>query len=151
MLSYISFFFYGYGDPQDLPVLPHSFPTLRASDLAGRVVPASWRAFPRRGGLRCAAAVRGDRRCDPGGVLAHLPGAEMAQRRTHAGSRSEEHTSELQSLMRISYAVFCLKKKIRKRSGDRSEKQTASLNSLTRTAYTQILYSAKIPTSAQTS
>src|SRR3546814_6526459 len=29
-----------------------------------------------------------------------------------SGSRSEEHTSELQSLMRISYAVFCLKKKI---------------------------------------
>src|SRR3546814_5209648 len=28
-------------------------------------------------------------------------------------SRSEEHTSELQSLMRISYAVFCLKKKIK--------------------------------------
>src|SRR3546814_8965093 len=27
------------------------------------------------------------------------------------GARSEEHTSELQSLMRISYAVFCLKKK----------------------------------------
>src|SRR3546814_1612313 len=29
-----------------------------------------------------------------------------------APQRSEEHTSELQSLMRISYAVFCLKKKI---------------------------------------
>src|SRR3546814_2421706 len=29
----------------------------------------------------------------------------------HCGVRSEEHTSELQSLMRISYAVFCLKKK----------------------------------------
>src|SRR3546814_7711704 len=29
----------------------------------------------------------------------------------HFGDRSEEHTSELQSLMRISYAVFCLKKK----------------------------------------
>src|SRR3546814_7350574 len=28
------------------------------------------------------------------------------------GGRSEEHTSELQSLMRVSYAVFCLKKKI---------------------------------------
>src|SRR3546814_9798277 len=28
----------------------------------------------------------------------------------HRGGRSEEHTSELQSLMRISYAVFCLKK-----------------------------------------
>src|SRR3546814_9670521 len=31
--------------------------------------------------------------------------------------RSEEHTSELQSLMRISYAVFCLKKKNRTKSG----------------------------------
>src|SRR3546814_10197084 len=31
-----------------------------------------------------------------------------------AGYRSEEHTSELQSLMRISYAVYCLKKKKRK-------------------------------------
>src|SRR3546814_2137358 len=29
----------------------------------------------------------------------------------HDAARSEEHTSELQSLMRISYAVFCLKKK----------------------------------------
>src|SRR3546814_2372885 len=29
----------------------------------------------------------------------------------YRGDRSEEHTSELQSLMRISYAVFCLKKK----------------------------------------
>src|SRR3546814_6763199 len=32
------------------------------------------------------------------------------------GTRSEEHTSELQSLMRISYAVFCLKKKKTKRA-----------------------------------
>src|SRR3546814_5456209 len=31
--------------------------------------------------------------------------------RTFFAGRSEEHTSELQSLMRISYAVFCLKKK----------------------------------------
>src|SRR3546814_5540865 len=31
--------------------------------------------------------------------------------RMSSGDRSEEHTSELQSLMRISYAVFCLKKK----------------------------------------
>src|SRR3546814_8262923 len=30
------------------------------------------------------------------------------------GDRSEEHTSELQSLMRISYAVFCMKKKTKK-------------------------------------
>src|SRR3546814_9616787 len=32
------------------------------------------------------------------------------------GGRSEEHTSELQSLMRISYAVFCLKKKKHKKN-----------------------------------
>src|SRR3546814_6911902 len=38
-------------------------------------------------------------------------GALPAQR---LGARSEEHTSELQSLMRISYAVFCLKKKTNK-------------------------------------
>src|SRR3546814_7128992 len=37
--------------------------------------------------------------------------------------RSEEHTSELQSLMRISYAVFCLKKKKRK-----IEQRTHTLN-----------------------
>src|SRR3546814_2191968 len=33
------------------------------------------------------------------------------EQRRGRGQRSEEHTSELQSLMRISYAVFCLKKK----------------------------------------
>src|SRR3546814_1444645 len=33
------------------------------------------------------------------------------ERIEHQRTRSEEHTSELQSLMRISYAVFCLKKK----------------------------------------
>src|SRR3546814_4172674 len=36
-------------------------------------------------------------------------GADLADRQR--ADRSEEHTSELQSLMRISYAVFCLKKK----------------------------------------
>src|SRR3546814_7875803 len=35
----------------------------------------------------------------------------VAQRGMGGAFRSEEHTSELQSLMRISYAVFCLKKK----------------------------------------
>src|SRR3546814_10562235 len=34
----------------------------------------------------------------------------------HRWNRSEEHTSELQSLMRISYAVFCLKKKTKKQT-----------------------------------
>src|SRR3546814_6277272 len=37
-------------------------------------------------------------------------------RRGDVRVRSEEHTSELQSLMRISYAVFCLKKKIKHRT-----------------------------------
>src|SRR3546814_6355671 len=41
--------------------------------------------------------------------LAHEVGC-MIERRSRR-HRSEEHTSELQSLMRISYAVFCLKKK----------------------------------------
>src|SRR3546814_1745116 len=35
----------------------------------------------------------------------------VTKRREAPANRSEEHTSELQSLMRISYAVFCLKKK----------------------------------------
>src|SRR3546814_10525737 len=39
--------------------------------------------------------------------------------RTVAVVRSEEHTSELQSLMRISYAVFCLKKKKKIKKNDR--------------------------------
>src|SRR3546814_1831594 len=56
-------------------------------------------------------------------ALAHAQiGVERAQDRQddeadplHRPPRSEEHTSELQSLMRISYAVFCLKKKKKKK------------------------------------
>src|SRR3546814_5544586 len=52
-------------------------------------------------------------------MLAHRVVADMQMRaqqlhRATLGHRSEEHTSELQSLMRISYAVFCLKKKTHK-------------------------------------
>src|SRR3546814_8437213 len=39
-----------------------------------------------------------------------------ADRRLERTMRSEEHTSELQSLMRISYAVFCLKKKTQEKN-----------------------------------
>src|SRR3546814_6473769 len=39
-------------------------------------------------------------------------------------ARSEEHTSELQSLMRISYAVFCLKKKNKTRTDQKTHKHT---------------------------
>src|SRR3546814_6485171 len=47
-------------------------------------------------------------------AISHAPvfGIEGPRLRRQSG-RSEEHTSELQSLMRISYAVFCLKKKTR--------------------------------------
>src|SRR3546814_9443863 len=62
-------------------------------------------------GRRPARAEGGDRASrvrDPGA------GARAGGHR-HRRARSEEHTSELQSLMRISYAVFCLKKKKKKK------------------------------------
>src|SRR3546814_1169869 len=40
-----------------------------------------------------------------------MSATDFVNGRNLSGKRSEEHTSELQSLMRISYAVFCLKKK----------------------------------------
>src|SRR3546814_10605134 len=55
------------------------------------------------------AGVRGGDRRRP--VLGRLPRRGEARAVADPGVRSEEHTSELQSLMRISYAVFCLKKK----------------------------------------
>src|SRR3546814_3974678 len=51
----------------------------------------------------------------------HPPAAGILRQRADAcgePERSEEHTSELQSLMRISYAVFCLKKKKTKTYND---------------------------------
>src|SRR3546814_4670139 len=67
---------------------------------------------PRRGIHRS----RSDGRRPEGGGLraaqSEHEGANAGRRRSRAvGIRSEEHTSELQSLMRISYAVLCLKKK----------------------------------------
>src|SRR3546814_4725876 len=58
----------------------------------------------------------GERRCHSIGGEAIAPAANQAVNAGNIGDywrlmRSEEHTSELQSLMRISYAVFCLKKK----------------------------------------
>src|SRR3546814_9979973 len=54
--------------------------------------------------------------------------AIMVQQRSNRNARTEEHTSELQSLMRISYAVFCLKKK-----NDAQQKvQTVKINKHTK-------------------
>src|SRR3546814_4967471 len=49
--------------------------------------------------------------CSSSSTLASKCGHVMADSDRVRRARSEEHTSELQSLMRISYAVFCLKKK----------------------------------------
>src|SRR3546814_10334217 len=116
-----------------LHVLPHSFPARRSSALrlrAGRrraarphrrrhavglrrgahlAPPLSQREI--RAGTERVALVR------PGAAATGLPPrpalflAKQSMGHRDVRSRSEEHTSELQSLMRISYAVFCLKKK----------------------------------------
>src|SRR3546814_10473597 len=58
-----------------------------------------------------------------GGVdhRAHRIGQRRIGRHEHGRKRSEEHTSELQSLMRISYAVFCLKKKKKTRTNTKTK------------------------------
>src|SRR3546814_1425876 len=68
-------------------------------------------------GARQAVVQRCDHHVPERGIQArvedldHLRPARAQQARGQRRLRSEEHTSELQSLMRISYAVFCLKKK----------------------------------------
>src|SRR3546814_1580757 len=67
--------------------------------------------------VRCDPAVRAVPRDQVRRAAGHPPAPDRPFRRRHrphhagAARDSEEHTSELQSLMRISYAVFCLKKK----------------------------------------
>src|SRR3546814_9574435 len=61
---------------------------------------------------------RSRRPCDHA-ATGHRSSRERSPRRLDL--RSEEHTSELQSLMRISYAVFCLKKKKTKKKNDNSQ------------------------------
>src|SRR3546814_7877326 len=70
----------------------------------------------RRHAATCSFSLR-ERRCQGAIPAANtmIPPASASAVTTLIGSnRSEEHTSELQSLMRISYAVFCLKKKNQK-------------------------------------
>src|SRR3546814_7927407 len=57
----------------------------------------------------------------PGGItMAGMAGIDAVNADTATIARSEEHTSELQSLMRISYAVFCLKKKTQMQNNEPS-------------------------------
>src|SRR3546814_4496441 len=78
----------------------HSFPTRRSSDLwtpEGNAMKLKMKTLP----VLIAGSVA---------LLAASVGAIYAYAASRSSSaRSEEHTSELQSLMRISYALFCLK------------------------------------------
>src|SRR3546814_4985844 len=85
----------------------------KAADAGGalqdhRTTDRDWLLFP---------AGTPDSRCHldhllaPDLAVAEAGQADGLRRRKQPDPRSEEHTSELQSLMRISYAVFCLKKK----------------------------------------
>src|SRR3546814_8602036 len=64
-------------------------------------------------------------------LLARVPGSDQSLLDAMGEMRSEEHTSELQSLMRISYAVFCLKKK-KKKDTHRNKKHTSKNKSVKR-------------------
>src|SRR3546814_8392085 len=57
-------------------------------------------------------------------VLENCTLAPIWVRKTPKKERSEEHTSELQSLMRISYAVFCLKKKNERKNDKHKDQHT---------------------------
>src|SRR3546814_5702124 len=128
------FFFYGTGDHRDLHVLTHSFPTRRSSDLsewsafcrrsvsiittglgamtsispkfrmAAVLATAAFAVLP----MTTQAATYPTRPINL--IVPFGPGSvtDLLARITAKALRSEEHTSELQSLMRQSSAVFCL-------------------------------------------
>src|SRR3546814_1178649 len=103
------------GDPAGRGVRPPPHlhrPRSRSGGKLGRTPPFVRSAAFVMGGLRPKADLEGRRRfsAHPEGDSA-VARSKGAARRRRGKPRSEEHTSELQSLMRISYAVFCLKKK----------------------------------------
>src|SRR3546814_11778216 len=93
---YVQFFlFYGYGDHQDLHVLTHAFPTRRSAYLLAAAAEDS--------GHTAAGGKQGH------AEIVEILGVFRVERQRRTALRWEEHTSELQSLMRISYSVFCMK------------------------------------------
>src|SRR3546814_5295747 len=89
--------------PRDLAPAPAAAAARDPADPAGGPVRAG--LFPRQ-------ATQGEpHRHGPQLARVHADHAAAATPEPAQRRRSEEHTSELQSLMRISYAVFCLKKK----------------------------------------
>src|SRR3546814_7187711 len=106
-----------------------------SSDLYGGVEPVGRARFPGSGTLRSSNGAGPRASSAPSRVHRPLPEPRHADhhpRPRHPPGprrrRSEEHTSELQSLMRISYAVFCLKKKTANRM--RSEENKTEPQSL---------------------
>src|SRR3546814_3948924 len=95
--------------------------TRRLEGVADREDPCA--QVPRLG-REVAHRLPGSLRVEVGGELAGAAlevgqtGVEVSGQRVE---RSEEHTSELQSLMRISYAVFCLKKKKKQKTTEARE------------------------------
>src|SRR3546814_4574123 len=98
------------GDHRDLHVLTHFFPTRRASDL--NAIDAVEAANARRRTFTMAATTGEDTPHDgaPTSWSSEIDQLSSGASGAQGHKRSEEHTSELQSLMRNSYAVFCLKK-----------------------------------------
>src|SRR3546814_16528032 len=96
----LDLFLEGSGDHRDLHVLTHTFPTRRSSDLDFK------------------GKYQGSYEEVSSAIDRHSARPQIDRARFFSalvfnliiGNRSEEHTSELQSLMRISYAVFFLKK-----------------------------------------
>src|SRR3546814_1017495 len=102
--------------------MTHSFPTRRSSDLtcengvADKFKDKTYKIDT--DALRASVSVADNGLLLLSGPIVISPGMTDEAKQTVQckvrvtdGKRSEEHTSELQSLMRISYAVFCLKKK----------------------------------------
>src|SRR3546814_5845820 len=100
--------------------MTHSFPTRRSSDLRVELGDAQHVGVDERVGEGvgqvpgAGVAVGLEHADDPlegAGACRGEGGGDLGGQVVVGVDRSEEHTSELQSLMRISYAVFCLKKK----------------------------------------
>src|SRR3546814_4067766 len=111
------FFFNDTATTEIYTYLTHSFPTRRSSDLD-----------PRRR-RRCRRVCPEQPRTRSVGALHRRPRVRVTPERPETGNhpcRSEEHTSELQSLMRISYAVFCLKKKKKTNTTNQENRQTGN-------------------------
>src|SRR3546814_7547826 len=77
--------------------------------------------------VRSAPTMPSSMNCDGSFGISLDYTSSLLESRAMSSRRSEEHTSELQSLMRISYAVFCLKKK----------KQIIQINKYTHMRYKQ--------------